>query len=358
MKRDGIDNDGQSEKVKKTLRGRAEKACVRCRAKKRTCDGGNPCLRCKESHSACYFSDWHYTVPYPREYVEYLEEQQEQLSAGLMTMYRILKESNIQTMPILPDKPQTQDLLAALRGLKLSSQSHHLARSGSTTSDGLKDGHRTQFEEVPIPPQKDYHGSVPSPMNHPSTTSPLQPASMFMPHFGSAPSSHSPNMTAHASNPTPVHHTYAAAPYRPFDFARPVHPHAQVPPHSLQPAQPARHGFLPCRDGAMQMPEPWHPSPASLTPTSNAPLEARSDRPTPLASTPNTFTEPRHENLHMQQHNQQHISQPWAWGVGPDLSFYANNALGSHHDSRIGQIVEPIEQRGDIVAPHDSQAPC
>lgn len=49
------EQDGQSDKVRKTPRGRAEKACVRCRAKKRTCDGGNPCQRCKESHSACYF---------------------------------------------------------------------------------------------------------------------------------------------------------------------------------------------------------------------------------------------------------------------------------------------------------------
>ncbi|CZT14557.1 uncharacterized protein RCC_00534 [Ramularia collo-cygni] len=80
-------------------------------------------MRCKESHSACYFSDWHFAVPYPREYVEHLEEQQEQLSIALLRMRRLLKEANVQTIPALPETEQAQDLLVPLREAKVDHRS-------------------------------------------------------------------------------------------------------------------------------------------------------------------------------------------------------------------------------------------
>ncbi|PIA96139.1 hypothetical protein CB0940_10099 [Cercospora beticola] len=343
MKRDGLDKDGQSEKVKKTLRGRAEKACVRCRAKKRTCDGGNPCLRCKESHSACYFSDWHYTVPYPREYVEYLEEQQEQLSNGLMTLYSILKESNIQTVPALPDKPEAQDLLAALKGLKLDT------RSQSVSSSQRQDGTHMQMNEMSMAGQPDYRqGSAPVALHHHPATSPLQPAPIFMPQLG--PPGMSSNITSHASKPTPAQY---APPYRPFDAPHPLPAHV-LGPHYL-PSHTIRHDFLPSgENSAMRMTDSWQPSPSSLTPSTNTPLDNRSHNPTPLASTPGMFAEGQHEGMYMQPYAHQHLSQPWAWEAA--AAMHAGPTSNSHYDPRV-LSPEAIEARGEMVAPHESQAP-
>ncbi|KAM3413705.1 hypothetical protein BST61_g10398 [Cercospora zeina] len=359
MKREGLDKDGQSEKVKKILRGRAEKACVRCRAKKRTCDGGNPCLRCKESHSACYFSDWHYTVPYPREYVEYLEEQQEQLSNGLMTLYSILKESNIHTVPALPDKPEAQELLAALKGLKLDTRS----QAGSSSSQLPDETHR-QVNKMSMPGQPDYHpGSTPVTLHHHPATSSLQTGPIFMPQLLGAGLASNMN-TSHASNPTPAQY---APPYRPFEapHAMPVH---MLGPHFLS-THAVHQDFLPSVEhGALPMPESWQPSPSSLTPSANTPLDHRSHNPTPLAGTPGMFAESQHEAMYLQQqqyahqhqhqHQHQHLTQPWAW----EAAVQAGPTSGGHHhhhhhyDPR-ALSAEAVEARGEMTAPHESHAP-
>ena len=248
-----------------------------------------------------------------------------------MAMYRILKESNIQSFSTVSNNPEAQDILAALKELRRDNRSLHLGRPSHSAAAGgmLKDGLCMQVDEVPIAPQNEYrHGSGNSPTTQP-TTSPLQPASIYMPHFGSA-SAHS-NV---ASIPTPAHHSYPPAPYRSLEYAQPMpmHMHPQLLASQIQtmspaPANMARHEFLGSRHGVLQMPEAWRPSPSSLTPSTNTPLGSGSDHQSTLAGSPGTYSgEPLHENMHMHQSTHTMVERPpWNWEGGPDMNFYPNS---------------------------------
>jgi hypothetical protein len=345
MKRDPSEHP--IDKVRKTLRGRAEKACVRCRAKKRTCDGGNPCQRCKESHSACYFrwvfhavldprpcswedSDWHYTIPYPREYVEYLEEQQEQLSTGLMTMYRLLKESGIQTAPALPDMPSTQELLTALRGLKLDETPVHRAQPSAPTDPSTPSDARDPIRQDSGERSGQHSGHAPTPMTLSSASPWHHP--MYVPYFEPG---HSPAMSVRPSLSSPMRSSYSPMPSETYEH-----------PRQMQHQTVTSHSQLECgseTNGLMGMPQAWPMTPCPLSPDST-PMGGRSNQPTPLQAT-EVGAGPSSQ-------------QAWPWtfnGYG--------SAMGYPHDaSSLGMQMDSIEsqQRGDSVRPpnfHDSHEP-
>lgn len=294
-------------------------------------------------------SDWHYTVPYPREYVEYLEEQQEQLSTGLMTMYKLLKDSNIRTVPALPENPQTQELLSALRVLRLDGRAANPFQS-SSPSDVQQGGPRIRIAEMPMPAIDDaprrisaHSPSTQSSFEH-NSRSPIQQP-MFMPHFGEAPFRHP---TGYTSFPTSSP-GFSPTPYRPFDYAQPMQQqpllaHRTHVPHPVHPAAVAGHTFQ--GGGVMALQQPWRQPTNSLSPGASSPLGGLSNQPTPVDSSPPSFSGIEHGD-------EGSLHPPWPWPYESDLAYYANHG-GITHESNIGLELETIAQRGDIAMPHDS----
>lgn len=244
-----------------------------------------------------------------------------------MAMYRILKESNVQSFVTLSENPEAQDILAALKELRRDSRSLPLSWPSRSAAAGhlLKDGIRMQVDEVPISPQTEYrHGSGHSPTTHP-TTSPPQPAPMYMQHF-------EPTHTNVASAPTPAYYSYPPAPDGSFKSTQPMqmHMHAQLlanQTHMLPQAEMVQNDFFSSRSRAMQMPEPWRPSPSPLTSSTNTPLESGSDHQSTLAASPGTYnSDVIHENMHMHQNTHTMVEQPpWSWGGGTGMNFYPNS---------------------------------
>ncbi|KAK8226114.1 hypothetical protein HDK77DRAFT_382855 [Phyllosticta capitalensis] len=102
------------------IRKRVCKACDRCRLKKSKCDGSSPCGRCKADNAICVFGERKksHDKVYPKGYVEMLEQQQNQLVAGLRELYRRLQTG--EGWPGLPlsdqqgGHPLTHDILERL----------------------------------------------------------------------------------------------------------------------------------------------------------------------------------------------------------------------------------------------------
>lgn len=293
--------------------------------------------------------------------MEYLEEQQEQLSSGLITMYRLLKESNITTIPPLPEKPQAQDLLVALRGLRLDkppppqpSSQHHRHTNGSIMD----------FTDDGTPPE-------PTPPDHmmqsyfdAASRSPLQP-SMFVPSFPPVPA------TRQASNapaiPTSMSGSFTTMPYPTFDYTRTTHApmHAQ-PDHTFSPmhAHSPVFGQLQANGNGITSTsaDSWHGShDPSTSPTITTHMSPRSSAP---SRSPRSVDEGcdrnNNERPHHHHHHQQQQQQYWNW---PEAGFYGNGeasgmagtGLAGAHDLGLRVGMESIESR-TCIGPHDSQA--
>ncbi|KAL9018252.1 MAG: hypothetical protein Q9185_004418 [Variospora sp. 1 TL-2023] len=80
-------------------RHRVTKACQRCRLKKCKCDGRTPCSRCRSDDAICsYARHQHFDkILYRKGYVQMLERQQAQLTAGVQTLYALVQRG--QPMP-------------------------------------------------------------------------------------------------------------------------------------------------------------------------------------------------------------------------------------------------------------------
>lgn len=321
-------------------------------------------------------SEWHFTVPYPREYVEYLEEQQEQLSTGLLTMYRLLKESNIKTVPPLPDKPQAQDLLTALRGLKLDDRSQ------------ASSYHR------PLPTHSHSHpGHFATPLSSsPNVVDTRFQSPTMHPQFESVPSTPQDiNASASSRIPTSMPGSFVPGPFGSFVYARQAQPPVfQGHRHSLPTEYATAAGLGPpggLADTAMS--SSWHHSTNAWSPVTSLQMSS----PATVMKSPQLLMEDihvgderesnnqmlrHHQQQHQSQHHhqQQHEQQPqaqqpqWAagaWtgetesGVGMFTNFLTGAGGGvagggNNHDSGLGLEAESIEQHGEIVLPHDPRA--
>lgn len=295
-------------------------------------------------------SDWHYTVPYPREYVEYLEEQQEQLSAGLLVMYRLLKESHIKTVPPLPDKLQAQDLLSALRSLRLDPQHHHPAYNHHRNASGLHNGTIMNMNDNMF---AEHNRRPPSQLHSPFDPGPTSPTSVLSSSF------HSPRPDMNASNiPTTAPASFPPVTYGPaFEFTRPSQPKVivnQTHGHSL----PSDHATSPgvgLSSSGFVAQEPWHHD-GSHHPLSPLEHPLQRSRRTSGESPSQGFVvdtgQPRNDG-------NVHHSNNWGWNgeTGLGVGFYgSSNLAASAHDSNAAMDWESIEQRGEIVVPHDSHA--
>lgn len=126
--------------AKDNVRKRVCKACDRCRLKKSKCNGASPCSRCKADNAICVFCERRKLQDkvYPKGYVAILEEQQEQLVAGLRELYSRLQ--NGEGWPGGPLReaqggyPLTHDILERLDLLHSTSSS-----SSSSNYEGFED---------------------------------------------------------------------------------------------------------------------------------------------------------------------------------------------------------------------------
>lgn len=228
-----------------------------------------------------------------------------------MAMYRILKDANPHTFSTLSDKPEAQAILAALKESNVDSMALHWSRPSLSNTPGtlFDDGLRIQISEEPTSPREEHcHKLALSPSNH-SAVSPIQPASTYMQHFG----------TAYALVPAPVHHSYSPASYQTFESTPPMqtymHPQMlAVQTQTLPQAVPTHPDILfPCSacTGIIQIPEPWRPSLSSFTPSTSASLERVSDQPPTFVGPTGTHsTETAHENMCI-YYQTDHDLRPW-----------------------------------------------
>ncbi|CAK4034307.1 Hypothetical predicted protein [Lecanosticta acicola] len=324
-------------------------------------------------------SDWHYTVPYPREYVEYLEEQQEQLSTGLLTLYRLLKESNIKTVPPLPEKPQAQDLLTALRGLKLDprSQSHghrlsmHAQSQFSSAANNATGVSKNRLN-LQLPSQS-LHGQ-------PEASSSGSPtlASMYGPCL---PSTQDLSPSAASRIPTSAPGSFVPGAFGSFDYSRYTQPPAFLPHrHSFPTGYPAATGSgSPTSGGLASVPAStsWHHPTSAWSPVASVDMGSPTTTVIRTPQSPPGDSRARggeHESSNkdngyrqqqQHQHQHQHPSQQHAWAAtwagemrgGVGVGMFANMmGGGDEYDSGLGLEAESIEQRGRIVLPHDTHA--
>lgn len=243
-----------------------------------------------------------------------------------MTMCRLLKESNVRTVPALPEKPQAQDLLSVLRGLKLEQRYNSLQHN--VASDSSKGCVRLSIDEISSerslpqqnhahrPPENDTRSHVQQPMLAPQFTSP--------PHQ-SAPSQ------LNISGPM---HPEFSSPYTAFEYGQPMPCNgpqivAQHPPQLSQTtdsAFAARQSWLSPR-GNVMMQEPWRYSSDSLSPGVGTPLDRPSNRPTPLECSPYLFA-----GGSMGSSDQ--IQQEWSWAYSSQLGYFGE-ALDSQGDADV-----------------------
>ncbi|KAB8218897.1 hypothetical protein BDV33DRAFT_174655 [Aspergillus novoparasiticus] len=113
-----MDNDSGSKPHTST---RITIACERCRVKKIRCNGRRPCGNCSEMNADCIFRQIRSTRrPYPRGYVEMMEEHQSQMVDGLQELYRRSVDGEGWPGPLLAKRPEaegqplTHDLLVRL----------------------------------------------------------------------------------------------------------------------------------------------------------------------------------------------------------------------------------------------------
>ncbi|KAJ5737345.1 uncharacterized protein N7483_002470 [Penicillium malachiteum] len=103
---------------------RVRTACDWCRLKKCKCDGASPCSTCRAGDKICVFGQRkvaHNRAPYPKGYVEMLEQQQAWLVHGLQELYCRSKKGEDLTgdrLELQPNgHPLTHDLLTHLGAL-------------------------------------------------------------------------------------------------------------------------------------------------------------------------------------------------------------------------------------------------
>ncbi|KAK8190890.1 hypothetical protein BKA81DRAFT_285835, partial [Phyllosticta paracitricarpa] len=174
------------------IRKRVCKACDRCRLKKSKCDGSSPCGRCKADNAICVFGERKksHDKVYPKGYVEMLEQQQNQLVAGLRELYRRLQTGEgWPGMPLSDQQgghPLTHDILERLDLLQ-PKDGNGLYEPFEEDFGRMEKRLRDEEESLPAPPSK-RRGSVGSESDHghistPSSngTPPTPPRSHFDP---------------------------------------------------------------------------------------------------------------------------------------------------------------------------------
>ncbi|KAI5237578.1 hypothetical protein E4T42_09185 [Aureobasidium subglaciale] len=128
---------------------RVSKACDRCRTNKSKCDGKRPCVRCKSKNGICtyYMRKPPVNKSYPKGYPDLLERQNEQLSKGLLKLYKLLQHSgdSEDRSPSEPPEPLlVHDVLENLGVLDLDTNKNHMFRDND--SEKPRDG-----REKPLP---------------------------------------------------------------------------------------------------------------------------------------------------------------------------------------------------------------
>ncbi|KAK7540688.1 uncharacterized protein J3D65DRAFT_548914 [Phyllosticta citribraziliensis] len=225
------------------IRKRVCKACDRCRLKKSKCDGSSPCGRCKADNAICVFGERKksHDKVYPKGYVEMLEQQQNQLVAGLRELYRRLQTG--EGWPGLPlsdqqgGHPLTHDILERLDLLQPkdgNGQYEPFEEDFARMEKRLRD----EEETLPAPPSK-RRGSIGSESDHghistPSSngTPPTPPRS----HFDPFPANNTlqtppPTMSSLASQQYPL----GSAPMKPIPMYE-RHCGLQQPPELMRPS--------------------------------------------------------------------------------------------------------------------------
>lgn len=269
-------------------------------------------------------------------------------------MYRLLKESHIRTVPPLPDKLQAQDLLGALRTLRLDPQHHHPAFNHHCGASGMHNGTIMNMAKNTFADHSRWSANhVDTPFD-PGPTSPTQPSAL------SSSFKQSPRPDLSASNiPTsapgslsPV--TYGSA----YDFARPSQPRVIADQLRSLSSHHATSDGISLSSGFMPQ-ESWQPDCRQ----SISPMEH------PLHRCRHTSGEIAPQSFPATSHPQQTGGggmHDWSWSgpAGLGIGYYGSNnnlcAGGSEgdgvHDSNSVMDCESIEQRGGIVMLHDSHA--
>lgn len=266
-------------------------------------------------------------------------------------MYRLLKESHIKTVPPLPDKLQAQDLLSALQSLRLDPQHHQPAFDHARDASGMHDGLIMSMAE------NMFADNSARPPNHvntpfdPGPTSPM-PSSVFSSSFHQSPR---PGLSA-SNIPMSAPGSFSPVTYRSaFDFVRPSQPkvianQARSLPshHATSPGPSLSSGYLPQ--------ERWQPDCGQSISSMEHSLH-RSGR-TSGESAPQSFP----ATYQPQQTGGRMHDWSWPSPAGLGVGYYRGNNNftavdgegGSAHDSNSVRDWESIEQRGEIVMPHDS----
>lgn len=269
-------------------------------------------------------------------------------------MYRLLKESHIKTVPPLPDKLQAQDLLTALRSLRLDPQHHRSAVNHHRGASGMHNGTIMNMAE------NMFADHSRGPPNHVDTPFDPGPTSPTQPPVLSSSFHESPRPDLSASNiPTPTSGGFSPATYGSgFNFTRPSQ--SKVIANQAR-SLPSHHATSPglSLSSAFMPQEPWHPdSGHSLSPMEQ-PLH-RSRRTSGETAPQQSFP----ETNHAQQRNDDLHNWSWPGPAGLGVGYYGSNSNltagggegGGAHDSNSVMDWESIEQRGEIVMPHDSHA--
>lgn len=264
-------------------------------------------------------------------------------------MYRLLKESHIKTVPPLPEKLQAQDLLTALRGLRLEHQ--HAVHVEHPISMNRRSNGRIMAAAEQIPP--DYETACRNRMQHhfdPGPRSPTHPG-LF---FHAAPGQESMNGSRILMQ---LPRSFASMQYSPYECAPPA-PHILVSQSHTMPSHPATsHAPSPnlgLQSGLMA-PMSWPPHSSRMSPgASSLDLSRAASH---QQSPPQMFT-PDDSNF-----DHDRAARHWSWngvenggggGGGGGGSGVGYLAAAPHDGRSMGLDLESIEQRGDIVAATDS----
>lgn len=259
-------------------------------------------------------------------------------------MYRLLKDSHIKTVPALPDKLQAQDLLSALRSLRLDPQ-HHPAYHHQRSPSGLHNG---TIMDMTDNFSSEHSRRPPSHLHSPFDPGPTSPAqsSVISANFHQSPTRQ--DMSA-SDIPTSAPGSLPPVTYGPpFEFARPSQPKVIIDQTHHLPSDHATSPGVSLSSGFVGQ-EPWHseghhplsPAEHSLQRNGRASGESPS----------------RGFAVENGQRNDGNVHS-WAWAgeTGLGVGFYGLNNLLGARDPNAGMDWESIEQRGEIVVPHDSHA--
>lgn len=283
-------------------------------------------------------------------------------------MYRLLKDSHIKTVPALPDKLQAQDLLSALRSLRLDPH-YHPAYAQQRNPSGLHNGTIVNMNDNVIAesigcPSNDFH----SPFD-PDPTSPSQP-SVISSGFHQSPRQDITSSMSPSNIATTAPESFSPVTYGPppFEYPRSSQPKVVLSQARSQHLPPDHETTSPCLglSSGFADQEPWHTPDSGgshpLSPIEQHPLHRqRSRRASGESPSSRCFVfEHQREQLHRKD-TPTHTS-PWGWSTAGEmdagLAFYGchNNIATDAHDIRLGMDWESIEQRGATVVPPDSHA--